>query len=317
LKPDISVVICAYTEERWDDLLQVVQSVQQQTHAPREIILVIDHNPQLLARVHAGIQGVVAVPNSQVRGLGGGRNTGLAIARAEVVAFLDDDAVAEADWLERLADGYDNPAVLGVGGAPQPDWQAGRPAWFPPEFNWVVGCTYKGMPETRAPVRNLFGCNMSFRRTAFDVLGGFRLGYGCDETEFCIRARQFWPDRIVVYEPAAVVHHKVPASRGTWRYLLKRCYFEGRSKAVVTWLVGARDGLASERAHALRILPLGVGQSLVDAAVHRDPAALARAAAIVLGLGATVAGYITGRLWVQTAARERGYAPPMEKAAVS
>ena len=272
MKPDISVVICAYTEERWNDLVQVVQSVRRQIHAPREIILVVDHNPKLLARVHAEIDGVIAMENAYKRGLRGGRNTGLARASAEVIAFLDDDAVAEPDWLERLAEGYDSPKVLGVGGAPRPDWLAGRPAWFPAEFNWVVGCAYQGMPEFRAPVRNLFGCNMSFRREAFDTVGGFRLGYSCDETEFCIRAHQVWPDRVLMYEPAAVVNHKVPASRATWRYLLKRCYFEGGSKAVVTWLVGAQDGLASERAHVFRTLPIGVARAVADAVVHRDPA---------------------------------------------
>jgi glucosyl-dolichyl phosphate glucuronosyltransferase len=315
LKPDISVVICAYTEERWNDLVQVVQSIRRQIHAPREIILVVDHNPKLLARVHAEIDGVIAMENAHKPGLRGGRNTGLARASAEVIAFLDDDAVAEPDWLERLAEGYDSPKVLGVGGAPRPDWLAGRPAWFPAEFNWVVGCAYQGMPEFRAPVRNLFGCNMSFRREAFDTVGGFRLGYSCDETEFCIRAHQVWPDRVLMYEPAAVVNHKVPASRATWRYLLKRCYFEGGSKAVVTWLVGAQDGLASERAHVFRTLPIGVARAVADAVVHRDPAGLARAAAIVLGLAATMAGYVTGRLSIQAAARERGYAP-LEQAAV-
>jgi glucosyl-dolichyl phosphate glucuronosyltransferase len=309
LKPDISVIICAYTEERWNDLLQVVDSVQRQTYAPREIVLVIDHNAQLFARALAEIRGVTITENVQPRGLRGARNSGLAKTSAEVVAFLDDDAVAEPDWLEKLAAGYDHPNVLGVGGEPRPNWLAGRPAWFPAEFNWVVGCAYEGMPTSRSVVRNLFGCNMSFRREAFERLGGFRLGYSCDETEFCIRARQMMPDHVVVYEPAAVVHHKVPHARGTWRYLLKRCYFEGGSKAVLAWLVGGQDGLASERAHVAKTIPLGVGRSIVEAIVRRDPAALGRAAAIVVGLAATAAGYVTGWMRIETTAKARGYTP--------
>jgi glucosyl-dolichyl phosphate glucuronosyltransferase len=309
LKPDVSVVICAYTEDRWNDLGEVIQSVQRQSCPPREIILVIDHNPRLLARVQAEISGVITIENTQMRGLGGGRNSGLARATADVVAFLDDDAVAESDWLERLTDGYADPKVLGVGGAPRPDWLAGWPAWFPGEFDWVVGCTYTGMPETRAPVRNLFGCNMSYRRDTFGIVGDFRLGYGCDETEFCIRARQHWPDRTLLYEPRAVVHHKVPGARGRWRYFMYRCYFEGRSKAVVAWLVGAQDGLASERMHVLKTLPLGVGRGLLDLVLRRDPGGLGRAVAITAGLLATMAGYATGRASVRTAARERGYVP--------
>lgn len=309
LTPDISVVICAYTEERWNDLVQVVESIRHQTYAAREIVLVIDHNPALFSRALAQIQGVTLIENVQSRGLRGARNSGLQKTTAEVVAFLDDDAVAEPDWLERLAAGYDSPSVLGVGGEPRPDWLVGRPAWFPAEFNWVVGCAYEGMPTSRSVVRNLFGCNMSFRREAFDRLGGFRLGYSCDETEFCIRAHQLMPDRVVVYEPAAIVHHKVPAARSTWRYLLKRCYFEGGSKAVLAWLVGGQQALASERAHVLKTLPLGILRSIMDGILRRDPAALARAAAIVVGLAATSAGYITGRLDIETTARARGYTP--------
>ncbi len=314
VKPDVSVVICAYTEERWDDLVEVVESVQRQTEPAREIILVIDHNPRLLARVRAEIEGVISIENTQVRGLGGGRNSGVAQAVGAAVAFVDDDAVAQPDWLALLVAGYADAGVLGVGGAPMPNWLAGRPAWFPDEFNWVVGCTYRGMPATRAPVRNLFGCNMSFRREAFDVLGGFRLGYGCDETEFCIRARQHWPDRTVLYEPRAVVFHKVPGTRGRLRYFLTRCYFEGRSKAVVAWLVGTQDGLASERAHVLRALPLGVLRGLVDVVSTRKLDGLGRALAIVAGLAATGAGYLGGRFSVQAAARERGYVPIEEPA---
>ena len=91
------------------------------------------------------------------REFSGARNTGLSIARGEVIAFLDDDAVAVPDWLERLSEGYGDPSVLAVGGALESIWAGGRPAWFPKEFDWVVGGTYAGMPTTTTPVRNLFG----------------------------------------------------------------------------------------------------------------------------------------------------------------
>src|SRR5579859_1787989 len=122
LTPDISVVICAYTEERWNDLVQVVESIGSQTYPARETVLVIDHNPALFARARAQFQAITVIENVQSRGLRGARNSGLPRTTAEVVAFLDDDAVAEPDWLERLAAGYDSPKVLGVGGEPRPDW---------------------------------------------------------------------------------------------------------------------------------------------------------------------------------------------------
>src|SRR5690606_25265152 len=148
-----SVVICAYTEQRWDDLLAAVDSVRRQTLTPREIIVVVDHNPAMLARVRDEIGDVLAVENHQRQGLSGARNSGLRASSGEYVAFLDDDALAEPDWLGRLAAGYDDPRVVGVGGVIEPLWSGGRPGWFPAEYDWVVGCTYVGMPTRRMAVR--------------------------------------------------------------------------------------------------------------------------------------------------------------------
>ena len=117
---DVSVVICAYTEERWDDLVAAVESLQQQSIPPREIIVVVDHNPRLLDRVRAYLPGVVAIENSKPQGLSGARNSGLAIAQGALIAFLDDDATAEPDWLARLATAVRTPRVLGAGGTVEP-----------------------------------------------------------------------------------------------------------------------------------------------------------------------------------------------------
>src|SRR5690242_12289718 len=106
---DVSVVICAYSDARWAALLAAVASVRQQTASPRELILVIDHNPNLLARARQALPEVCVIENRAERGLSGARNTGLGLARADVVAFLDDDAVAAPDWLEQLLAGYADP----------------------------------------------------------------------------------------------------------------------------------------------------------------------------------------------------------------
>jgi glucosyl-dolichyl phosphate glucuronosyltransferase len=308
---DISVVICAYTEERWGDLVSAVQSVRSQSLRPAEIIVVSDHNPALLERVQRELPDVVGVANREARGLGGARNSGVTASSGSVIAFLDDDAVASPGWLWAFQAAYEDDLVLGVGGSIEPIWSDGRPDWFPEEFAWVVGCTYRGMPESPANVRNLIGCNMSYRREAFLTAGGFRLGYGCDETEFCIRLQRHWPDRALRYVPAAKVFHQIPASRARWRHFRSRCYFEGGSKAVVSWLVGRREALASERTYTRRVLPAAFARAVRDAVVDRDASALARAGAIVAGLGFTTAGYVRGKLSVVKAAERRGwYAGP-------
>jgi glucosyl-dolichyl phosphate glucuronosyltransferase len=301
---DVSVVICAYTEARWDDLVAAVESVQQQVVPPEAIIVVVDHNPGLLRRARAGLPGAHVVENVERRGLSGARNSGIATAHTQVVAFLDDDAVADPNWLAWLRPAYDDPNVLGAGGSVEPVWSTGRPEWFPREFDWVVGCTYRGMPETVADVRNLIGCNMSLRRAVFERVGGFRpevgrigsVPLGCEETELCIRARRHWPSGRFVYDPRARVRHRVPSQRAGYGYFQARCLAEGRSKAMVSRLVGAGDGLTSEWSYTLRVLPRGVLESLKGAASGSDAAGLPRAGAIVAGLALTAAGYAQASL---------------------
>jgi GT2 family glycosyltransferase len=320
---DISVVICTYSGERWTDLRAAVQSVQSQRSPACEIIVVVDHNPDLLERVRGSLPGIIAVENHEARGLSGARNTGIATASGALIAFLDDDARARPDWLERLAALYSQPEVLGAGGAIEPVWSGGRPSWFPEEYDWVVGCTYRGMPEQQSPVRNLIGCNMSFRRSVLVDAGGFcnglgRLGarpLGCEETEFSIRVLQRHPEGILLYDPEATVQHQVPAQRAAWRYFRSRCYAEGLSKAAVTRLVGARHGLSSEGIYVMRTLPRGIWRGLETALRQDDPAGLARAGAIVAGLAITGTGYLVGRLaaWLPGPERRREPrpAPPL------
>jgi glycosyltransferase involved in cell wall biosynthesis len=304
LRPDVSVVICAYTDDRWADLLEAVSSVQSQTLQPREILVVIDHNAGLLERARAELAGVAVVENRARRGLSGARNSGILASRGSIVAFLDDDARAAPDWLEWLTRHYSDHLVLGVGGTIEPCWERGRPRWFPPELDWVVGCTYEGLPTDTAPVRNLIGASMSFRRDVFETVGGFRDGLGrvgsrplgCEETELCIRARQRWPDGRFIYEPRAWVYHRVPLHRSTWGYFRSRCYAEGLSKALVSRTVGSKDGLASEAYYTVRTLPAGCLRGLADTVRYGDATGLARAGAIVAGLGFTTAGYLNGIL---------------------
>ncbi len=303
----ISVVVCTYTEARWRDLRATLRSLEAQTQRPYQIVVAVDHNPALLARVRRELVGVLAVPNDEAPGLGGARNSGVRAARGSVVAFIDDDAVASRDWLKILAAGYEDASVLGVGGAIDPEWPSGRPQWFPPEFDWVVGCTYRGMPEVSQEVRNLIGCNMSFRRDCLLEIGLFRLGYSCDETELCIRLRQRWPMSTLLYVPAARVTHRISTDRTSFRRFLSRCYFEGGSKAVVSRLVGAQASLASERRYTAKVLPRGVWRGITDSARRRHLAGLGRAGAIVAGLGCTSAGYVAAGISVDGAARRRGW----------
>jgi len=294
------VLICAYTTDRLELLARAIESVRAQETPACEIVLSVDHSAELLAESERRWPDLRLVENVEEEGLSGARNSGVAACDGEVVAFLDDDALAAPDWLTRLSDAYRDPAVLGVGGAVHPAWAEGKPGWFPAEFDWVVGCTHSGMPAQRETVRNLVGANMSFRREVLAEVGGFRhelgrvgtIPAGCEETDLCIRIGQRWPEGKILYDPAAAVDHTVPPSRAERSYFTSRCRGEGRSKAILAGLVGTDSGLEAERSYVRRTLPLGVMRGIGDA-FRGDLAGLGRAATIVAGLFTTTAGYLS------------------------
>lgn len=297
---DVSVIICAYTEKRWSQLVAAVESAQNQTLPAKEIIVVIDHNPALLERARSSFSDVVVLPNRETQGLAGARNTAITAAHSTIIAFLDDDAVAQPVWLQTLGAVYEDSQVVGVGGVLEPLWPKGRPSWFPEEFDWVVGCTYRGLPETRGPVRNLIGANMSFRREVFDEVKFYSgIGhngsnpFGGSDPDFCIRVTRCWPEKLMIYEPKAHVYHHVDEKRTYWQYFCLRCYNEGLSKAVLTRRVGAQKGLSSERKYTLQTLPTGVLRGLKDT-LRGDLSGLRRSAAIITGLLITTTGYAVG-----------------------
>jgi GT2 family glycosyltransferase len=302
--PTATVVICAYTEKRWDQIVAAVESVRRQSVPATQCVLVIDHNPELLERAREAFPDVDVVANSEDRGLSGGRNTGVDNAKSDVVVFLDDDAEADPRWLERLLAPYANPSVIGTGGAALPRWSGNtsRPRWFPAEFDWVVGCSYRGLPDRQEVVRNPIGANMSFRSEAFRLAGRFdsgigRLGtlpLGCEETVFSIRLHRATPGGTVVYVPDAVVLHNVSSDRTTVGYFLRRCLAEGLSKAVVAGHVGQTHALASERRYTTRVLPSGFVRGLVTwRAGEYSPE---KSGMIAVGLLVTTVGYALGRL---------------------
>jgi glycosyltransferase involved in cell wall biosynthesis len=298
----VSVVICTYTEKRWRELTAGVAETRAQLREGDELIVVVDHAPDVLARAQTEIGGTV-IANSHGQGLSGARNTGVDHATGDVVAFLDDDATPGPGWLESLRGPFSDSSVMGVAGAVDPAWEGGSaPRWFPMEFGWVVGCDYLGLPAGGSQVRNPIGASMALRRSSLAGVGGFselvgRVGtlpVGCEETEISIRLAQADPTGRVVRDTSGTVHHLVPKDRQTLKYFRSRCYHEGRSKAVLSGLVGTQAGLASERAYATRTLPLGVLRHLA-AVLKGDLAGFQRAVTIVIGLLTTAYGFASVR----------------------
>lgn len=300
--PTTSVVTAAFAMERWDGLCQAVASITAQTVTVLETIVVIDHNPDLLDRARRELPGVVVVPNLRDRGASGARNSGVAASRGDVVAFLDDDAVASPSWLEIMLPHFAEPGVVGVGCRVVPVWAGSRPRWFPAEFDWAVGGSYRGMPESAAPVRNVWTCGMAVSRSVFEAIGGFRDDFGKvggrsrpEDTDLSLRAAAARPGGTWVYDPAATVSHHVPLERATFGFFLRRCLNEGAGKAALAALNGSDQSTSAERLYTRRVLPAGVARGLRDT-VRGDAAGGLRSAAIAAGLSSAMAGFAAGRV---------------------
>jgi GT2 family glycosyltransferase len=242
------------------------------------------------------------------QGASGTRNTGAWHTTTALVAFLDGDITAGPQWLGQLVAPFDDPSVVGTGGAIAAAWERSRPRWMPDELLWAVGASYTGMPTTTAPVRNVWSASMAVRRERFAAVGGFREGFGKvgarnrpEDTDLCLRmsaGRGRW-----MYVPEAVVEHAVPAERSTFRFLLRRCYAEGRGKVQMARLLQGNRSLGTERSYLTRTLPRAVLRGVSGAVgvrgsgqPTRDPVQptrtihAARAATVVAAVAAAAIG---------------------------
>ena len=289
--PTVSVAICVDTEDRWNEMVRAVTSVRQQTYGAAEIILVIDDNPALLRRASFELPGVVAIPDIGRTGRRARWYTAAAASTSDIVAVLDVDAFAMPRWLEALVAPYSDPEVLGVGGRVIPQWSTGRPAWFPPEFDWVVGCSHRGMPVVRTPVRSLLGTSVSFRR---DVL----------------LRRDGSNDRLVqdgnrfLFEPAAVVQRAIPRSRTTWPYFRSRCYSAGESIGSIVGPGDLRQGWSIVPVHLRSAVRAGITRSITGS-IQGDRASARAGLALSAGVVVAGVGFVIGSLRL-TAARQHG-----------
>ncbi|MHB9286541.1 glucosyl-dolichyl phosphate glucuronosyltransferase [Halobacteriales archaeon Cl-PHB] len=253
----VSVVLCEHTMDRYDDLQEAADSVLEQTHDDLELVLVSDGDEAVFEHFrqdYGDRDDVVLHCNEENVGLLESRNNGARAATGDVVAFLDDDAVADEDWVAELVEVYEERDVPAVGGKMTPEWVAGKPWYLPEEFYWLVGVTHRGFADGPGEVRNTFGSNISFRRDVFLDLEGFDTDIGGrqgdanlqgGETELAARLQKDHGHG-VYYTPTAEVAHKVFAYRTKPGWLLDRAFWQGYSKRGMEVLV--TDSIGEESA---------------------------------------------------------------------
>lgn len=326
----VSVIICCYTEERLKDIHEAVESVLAQTLRPHEVIIAVDHNKELYQKLAETYRDSVEIsrnfvnttqsPNLQspipillilnegAQGVSETRSLGIRIADSKFIACIDDDAIAEKEWLEKLIEHLPNPNVMVIGGKVILRWPAGkRPGWFPEELDWIIGGTYRGLPLQGKEVRNVSSCNMASTSDIFKAIDYFNPNIGsvagkrrgAEEAELCLRLKQKIPQAMIWYQPEAIVHHKVPPQRLTLRYLISRSYQEGFSKAKVQKLLqptqqtsSTQQILSTENAYLRYLLSKSIPERLTRF-YHRE--SLPQIVAIIMCVAATGLGYLVGR----------------------
>jgi glucosyl-dolichyl phosphate glucuronosyltransferase len=298
----VSVIVCAYTLDRWELLKESLRSLVQQELQPVEAILCVDHNHDLYEKSVVELSSefgtapwpLRVIENKYDSRLGGARTSAAEIAVGDILAFLDDDAFATTTWLRELTAAYDDPGVVAVGGAPVASYEIERPRWIPFECNWVFGCAYRGLPVRRGPVDHLIGANMSIRRDALMSWGGFHSD-NHDDMDLSHRTIHAFGAASLLYEPAAEIRHFVPKERMTWRYFWRRCFFVNRGKVQAFRDMDQASNLRAEIRFSLRSLSKAMwteGRELL----RGDPYAPVRYVVLVSAIALGGAGAIAGRL---------------------
>lgn len=184
--PRVSVVVASYNGEA--TLRTCLQSLERLNYPDYEVILVDDGSTDQTEAIAALFPGVRYFRHAQNAGLSVARNTGIAAASGELVAFTDSDCRADEDWLHYLVGDLLNSRLTGIGGH----------NFLPPDDSTTAGCVMvsPGGPAhvmlTDRLAEHIPGCNMAFYKWALESLGGFDPIFrkAGDDVDICWRLQQ-------------------------------------------------------------------------------------------------------------------------------
>jgi O-antigen biosynthesis protein len=220
--PSVSVVVCTHNGQQ--TLGECLARLETLSYPDYEVIVVNDGASRACARI-AEEHGAILIQTDH-RGLGNARNRGIEFSRGEIVAFLDDDAYPDADWLKYVAALLRANGHAGVGG---PN--------IPPEDDGFVAECVAAAPG--GPIHVLVsdreaehvpGCNMAFRKDVLEEVGGFdeRFEVAGDDVDLCWRLQK--ANRTLGFSAGAVVMHR---RRDSIRRYLRQQYGYGKAEALL------------------------------------------------------------------------------------
>jgi GT2 family glycosyltransferase len=220
--PRISIVICTYNGSR--TLRDALDGVREVDYPDFETIVVNDGSTDSVPAIAASYD--VRLISTENRGLSAARNTGWQAATGEIVAYLDDDARPDPHWLQYLAWAFRTSSHVGVGG----------PNLAPPGDGWIAECVAHapGGPlhvlTSDTEAEHIPGCNMAFRRSALEAVGGFdpRFRTAGDDVDLCWRLLDAG-GTLGFHAGAMVWHHRRNSVRTYW----KQQFGYGRAEALL------------------------------------------------------------------------------------
>ena len=224
--PLISVVVCSFNGSR--TIGECLEAIGNICYPAFEVIVVDDGSTDDTAAIAAQYDAtLIRTPN---HGLSHARNVGWQAASGEIIAYIDDDAYPDPDWLIYIADTFRNGNYAGVGG----------PNVLPPHDGSIAACVANspGGPRhvllTDTEAEHIPGCNMAFVRTALEAIGGFdeRFRVAGDDVDICWRLQERgWK---LGFSPSAQVwHHRRSSVRAYLRQ--QKAYGEAEALLEKKW----------------------------------------------------------------------------------
>lgn len=240
---NVSVILCTYN--RCGSLASALKSVAaSQFRSPTEWeVLTVDNNSSDQTRAVAeefckNHPGRFRYIFEGQQGKSNALNRGIRESKGNILAFMDDDVVADPDWLENVTAPLKDSKWMGVGGRIVPPLDFSPPTWLaldgPYSMGGILALFDKG-PQGSELCEAPIGTNMAFRKETFEKYGLFRPDLGpCPGSE--IRGEDIEFGRRLLkggsrlwYEPSAIVHHAVADNRLQKEYFLRFLYDNGRA----------------------------------------------------------------------------------------
>lgn len=318
-KPDISVIVPTYN--RADLLPGCLQSLADQTlSAERYEVIIVDNNStdhtKTIAKVFADKHRHFSLIGERTLGRSHAVNTGVRHAKADYVAFTDDDTKAFPDWLERIVASFSEiePTPVVVGGEIRPVYEKPPPDWFSDSYEAFSLGDQKHFLQSREECYSICGNNMAVNRVILLELGGFATYFGHvgrklrmgDDTEIILRVYERFPH--IWYDPDIRVQHWVPAGRMRVLYRLRRFYqgavvssqlegtriFSRKTRDSILRRLARIPSALSTRRHAV---PSNSSNNQVQTSAKSDRAVFKRRLMARADRIALIAGRIVGARW--------------------